>query len=104
VDLFTHSVKHFTTYHTVVGVMAARGMLENPAMFAGYGATPAACVKDWVRHLIIHEIDAIMVKKITGRLNQTLVHYILYINTKDNFRIQCTFMLSKTKFILHIFM
>ncbi|OWF41947.1 tRNA-dihydrouridine(20a/20b) synthase [NAD(P)+]-like [Mizuhopecten yessoensis] len=32
----------------VNGVMAARGMLENPAMFAGYDTTPVACVKDWL--------------------------------------------------------
>nr|XP_045596403.1 tRNA-dihydrouridine(20a/20b) synthase [NAD(P)+]-like [Procambarus clarkii] len=32
----------------VNGVMAARGMLENPAMYAGYTTTPLECVKDWV--------------------------------------------------------
>ena len=31
------------------GVMAARGMLENPAMYAGYTETPDQCIKDWVR-------------------------------------------------------
>ncbi|XP_038074655.1 tRNA-dihydrouridine(20a/20b) synthase [NAD(P)+]-like [Patiria miniata] len=30
------------------GVMAARGMLENPAMFAGYSTTPAHCVQQWL--------------------------------------------------------
>ena len=29
--------------------MAARGMLQNPAMFAGYDETPIQCVQDWVR-------------------------------------------------------
>lgn len=28
--------------------MAARGMLNNPAMFAGYDSTPLQCVTDWV--------------------------------------------------------
>lgn len=28
--------------------MAARGILSNPAMFAGYDHTPAECVADWV--------------------------------------------------------
>lgn len=30
------------------GVMAARGILENPAMYAGYESTPLECVKDFV--------------------------------------------------------
>lgn len=30
------------------GVMAARGILENPAMYAGYAVTPTECVTDWV--------------------------------------------------------
>ncbi|XP_058968110.2 tRNA-dihydrouridine(20a/20b) synthase [NAD(P)+]-like isoform X1 [Pocillopora verrucosa] len=32
----------------VSGVMAARGILNNPAMFAGYQSTPLQCVADWV--------------------------------------------------------
>uniref|UniRef100_T2MH84 tRNA-dihydrouridine synthase n=1 Tax=Hydra vulgaris TaxID=6087 RepID=T2MH84_HYDVU len=32
----------------VNGVMAAQGMLNNPAMYAGYEVTPLQCVKDWV--------------------------------------------------------
>uniref|UniRef100_A0A8C8HA34 tRNA-dihydrouridine(20a/20b) synthase [NAD(P)+]-like n=1 Tax=Oncorhynchus tshawytscha TaxID=74940 RepID=A0A8C8HA34_ONCTS len=32
----------------VDGVMAARGLLSNPAMFAGYNETPLECVWDWV--------------------------------------------------------
>ncbi|KAG1680892.1 tRNA-dihydrouridine(20a/20b) synthase [NAD(P)+]-like [Nymphon striatum] len=38
----------------VNGVMAARGMLENPAMFAGYSHTPACCVQDWLRIALEH--------------------------------------------------
>lgn len=30
------------------GVMAARGILENPAMFAGHDVTPLACVTDFM--------------------------------------------------------
>lgn len=29
------------------GVMAARGILTNPAMFAGYHQTPVECVEEW---------------------------------------------------------
>ncbi|XP_075730072.1 dihydrouridine synthase 4 isoform X1 [Rhipicephalus microplus] len=32
----------------VNGVMAARGMLDNPAMFSGFKHTPAHCVEDWL--------------------------------------------------------
>jgi tRNA-dihydrouridine synthase 4 len=32
----------------VKGVMCARGLLENPALFANYDITPVQCVKDWV--------------------------------------------------------
>jgi len=39
-----------TVEHTGCGgVMAARGILENPAMYAGYHSTPAQCIVDWVR-------------------------------------------------------
>ena len=31
-----------------LGVMAARGMLQNPAMYAGHTDTPISCVTDWV--------------------------------------------------------
>ncbi|XP_070397291.1 tRNA-dihydrouridine(20a/20b) synthase [NAD(P)+]-like isoform X2 [Dermacentor albipictus] len=33
----------------VNGVMAARGMLDNPAMFSGFKHTPAQCVQDWLQ-------------------------------------------------------
>ncbi|XP_023221792.1 tRNA-dihydrouridine(20a/20b) synthase [NAD(P)+]-like isoform X3 [Centruroides sculpturatus] len=32
----------------VKGVMSARGILQNPAMFAGYKYTPSTCIKDWL--------------------------------------------------------
>ena len=32
----------------VDGVMAARGMLQNPTMYAGYDCTQVHCVQDWM--------------------------------------------------------
>ncbi|VDK67094.1 unnamed protein product [Anisakis simplex] len=32
----------------VDGVMAANGLLDNPAMFAGHPSTPLQCIADWV--------------------------------------------------------
>jgi len=33
----------------VAGVMSARGILSNPAMYAGYKYTPPECVRTWLR-------------------------------------------------------
>ncbi|XP_027745902.1 tRNA-dihydrouridine(20a/20b) synthase [NAD(P)+]-like [Empidonax traillii] len=36
------------------GIMAARGLLANPAMFAGYEETPLKCIQDWVDIALEH--------------------------------------------------
>lgn len=37
----------------ISGVMAARGILTNPAMYAGYDSLPLQCVQDWVSNFFI---------------------------------------------------
>ncbi|XP_058276200.1 tRNA-dihydrouridine(20a/20b) synthase [NAD(P)+]-like isoform X2 [Hirundo rustica] len=36
------------------GIMVARGLLANPAMFAGYEETPFQCIQDWVDIALEH--------------------------------------------------
>lgn len=40
--------KNIFVWICLLGVMAARGLLSNPAMFTGYEDTPLECVWDWV--------------------------------------------------------
>ncbi|XP_075064906.1 tRNA-dihydrouridine(20a/20b) synthase [NAD(P)+]-like [Mixophyes fleayi] len=51
------SLKEAENIHQITGVdgvMAARGLLTNPAMFAEYEETPLACIQDWVDIAIEH--------------------------------------------------
>ncbi|XP_014104367.1 PREDICTED: tRNA-dihydrouridine(20a/20b) synthase [NAD(P)+]-like isoform X2 [Pseudopodoces humilis] len=36
------------------GIMVARGLLANPAMFAGYEETPFQCIQDWIDIALEH--------------------------------------------------
>ena len=48
-DLFSlDDCKKIVQQAKVKGVMCARGLLENPALFAGYEYTPVECIRDWV--------------------------------------------------------
>ena len=52
-DIFNMSdVKMVCEVTGADGVMSARGMLQNPAMFAGYTQTPLQCIREWVRKYI----------------------------------------------------
>jgi tRNA-dihydrouridine synthase 4 len=48
-DVWTLQDAHTIQEKTGVnGVMAARGILQNPALFAGYSVTPPECIADWM--------------------------------------------------------
>lgn len=55
--------------------MVARGLLANPAMFAGYEETPLKCIWDWVDialelgtpYMCFHQHLMYMMEKITSR-------------------------------------
>jgi len=54
------------------GVMAARGILENPAMYAGHTVTPDQCVRDW--------LDISMAR---GTSFTTTHHHLIYMLEKS---------------------
>uniref|UniRef100_UPI002021DA6C tRNA-dihydrouridine(20a/20b) synthase [NAD(P)+]-like n=1 Tax=Myodes glareolus TaxID=447135 RepID=UPI002021DA6C len=62
------------------GVMVARGLLANPAMFAGYEETPLKCIWDWVDialelgtpFMCFHQHLMYMMEKITSRQEKRL--------------------------------
>ena len=48
-DLFTlEDCKSICKQAKIRGVMCARGLLQNPALFADYNTTPIECIKDWI--------------------------------------------------------
>ncbi len=49
-DLFSlQDCKNICAQAKVKGVMCARGLLENPALFSGVDTTPIQCIRDWVK-------------------------------------------------------
>ncbi|XP_054275740.1 tRNA-dihydrouridine(20a/20b) synthase [NAD(P)+]-like [Macrosteles quadrilineatus] len=66
------------------GVMSARGMLQNPAMFAGFKQTPVSCIEDWLsltlgEHLpfmIFHNHLVFMVEKILKKADRRVFNYL----------------------------
>ena len=51
----------------LIGVMSARGILDNPALYAGHTHTPLSCLQDWVE-LSLN----------TGVTFSTFHHHLLY--------------------------
>ncbi|XP_069085936.1 tRNA-dihydrouridine(20a/20b) synthase [NAD(P)+]-like isoform X2 [Pleurodeles waltl] len=47
-------VEHVHEMTGADGIMAARGLLANPAMFAGYEETPLRCIQDWIDIALQH--------------------------------------------------
>lgn len=41
----------------IVGVMSARGILENPALYAGYERTPWGCVERFVNYALSYSLN-----------------------------------------------
>ena len=76
-DVYSLEDAHRITRETGVdGVMAARGLLENPALFAGFDKTPVEAVSQFIhyavqggmRHeLVVHHITEMMTKTSTKR-------------------------------------
>ncbi|TPX32863.1 hypothetical protein SmJEL517_g04058 [Synchytrium microbalum] len=68
----------------VNGVMAARGLLENPALFAGYETTPYECLEKFVdlslkygtNSFIFHNHVKFMLDRITSRQEKKSLNYL----------------------------
>lgn len=74
-DCFSHSDAARTRAETgAAAVMSARGMLENPALFAGFERTPFECVERWLdismglgfQYTLFHRHTAWMLEKHFG--------------------------------------
>jgi tRNA-dihydrouridine synthase 4 len=66
-----YSIQTFAEWYTI-GIMSARGLLENPALFAGYSSTPPEAVDKFMGyvmrcplpyHLVLHHLS-----EMTGNL------------------------------------
>ncbi|GAB6026818.1 hypothetical protein CHUAL_013423 [Chamberlinius hualienensis] len=86
-------------YTGAKGVMAARGLLTNPALFAGHNRTPVECIKEWVeissslnvRFLHFHQHLMYMCEKIMSKAERRVFNALTswddvvdYLGTKYN--------------------
>ena len=57
-DIFTsEDADRVVAYTKADGVMAARGLLENPALFSGYHTTPVEAVQDFIYSALGYGMD-----------------------------------------------
>ncbi|XP_069765276.1 tRNA-dihydrouridine(20a/20b) synthase [NAD(P)+]-like isoform X1 [Narcine bancroftii] len=77
-------VDHVRQLTGIDGVMAARGLLANPAMFSGYEETPWQCVRDWVNIALeigtpftcFHHHLMYMMERITSRQEKKIFNVL----------------------------
>ena len=62
------------------GVMAARGILDNPAMFSGTSTTPLSVVQDWVDLSLSHGMTHSI-------FHRTLIHMLDRVHTRVEKRV-----------------
>lgn len=73
----------------VKGVMVARGLLANPAMFAGHENTPIECIKDWVEICIrdgtsfdyFHKVLGQMLPKVLNKSDMRYFNTLISISS-----------------------
>ncbi|TPX39383.1 hypothetical protein SeLEV6574_g07248, partial [Synchytrium endobioticum] len=84
-DIFSLADVQATVTQTGVnGVMAARGLLENPALFAGYDTTPFECLEEYVRlalaygtnSFVFHNHIKFMLDRITSRQEKRSLNHL----------------------------
>lgn len=69
-DAYTAAdVKEIAQRTGIDGVMAARGILESPAMYAGHDVTPVECVQRFMEYAIRHPIPFQLVQHHLGEMS-----------------------------------
>ena len=71
------------------GVMAARGILENPALYAGYESTPWGCVERYVNYALsygsnLHIFQHHLVEMTRGIFTKKGIIFLSLLNFKNN--------------------
>ncbi|XP_066905392.1 tRNA-dihydrouridine(20a/20b) synthase [NAD(P)+]-like isoform X2 [Halyomorpha halys] len=75
------------------GVMAARGILQNPAMFAGMEKTPLCCIQDWVdlcsksdvQFQCYHHHLVFMLEKVLSKIERNTFNFLKTFDQVNNY-------------------